>query len=51
MKYPRFNSVFRMLLMMALLQMSAFEVMGQNSVYVQRNQTQRLYGQTYTKNN
>lgn len=51
MKYPRFNSVFRMLLMMALLQMSASEVMGQSSVYVQRNQTQRLYGQTYTKNN
>ena len=51
MKYPRFNSVFRMLLMMALLQMSASEVMAQSSVYVQRNQTQRLYGQTYTKNN
>lgn len=51
MKYPRFNSVFRMLLMTALLQMSASEVMAQNSVYVQRNQTQRLYGQTYTKNN
>lgn len=51
MKYPRFNSVFRMLLMMALLQMFASEVMAQSSVYVQRNQTQRLYGQTYTKNN
>lgn len=51
MTYPRFNSVFRMLLMMALLQMSASEVMAQSSVYVQRNQTQRLYGQTYTKNN
>lgn len=51
MKYPRFNTVFRMLLMMALLQMFASEVMAQSSVYVQRNQTQRLYGQTYTKNN
>lgn len=51
MKYPRSNFVFRVLLMMTWLQMSASEVMAQSSVYIQRNQTSRLYSQSYTQNN
>ena len=51
MKYSRSNFVFRVLLMMTWLQMSASEVMAQSSVYIQRNQTSRLYSQSYTQNN